>query len=254
MSTGIIYLIQPCELVGTNRFKIGCSKDTSLNRVQNGYKKGTRYLYIAECNNPLFIEKQIITQFNIKFKLIAGREYFEGNEEEIKNCFYKFIKIDYNKEDTQEQNTALKGKIKYLEGLLKKKEEYIDYVFGFLKRKEEEDDDEEELFKFNKYLFINLKKEREEHKNTKEELNDMKEKHKETKKEEEDDEEEDDEEEEDEDEDETYKFTKFTKELFERYKEIMTDLKNEREEHLETKKMLKLCIEVYDIPTKDKTI
>ena len=25
MNKGIIYLIQPCELVGTNKYKIGCS-------------------------------------------------------------------------------------------------------------------------------------------------------------------------------------------------------------------------------------
>mgnify|MGYP006090550431 CR=1 FL=1 len=41
---GIIYLIQPAELVGTNRYKIGCSKKPNLDRVKKGYKKGTRYL------------------------------------------------------------------------------------------------------------------------------------------------------------------------------------------------------------------
>lgn len=33
MNKGIIYLIQPSELVGTNRYKIGCSTKTSLDRV-----------------------------------------------------------------------------------------------------------------------------------------------------------------------------------------------------------------------------
>ena len=267
MVKGIIYLIQPCELVGTNRFKIGCSKDTSLNRVQNGYKKGTRYLYIAECDDPLFIEKEIITQFNIKFKLIAGREYFEGDEEEIIKCFYEFIDIDYTRDyddesilylpyrfDIQEQNTALKGKIKYLEGLLKMKEELNDLKEKHKETKEEEEEDDEEqlteeqgykednicydteeednkgyeLNKYNNELFTELlKNEREEHLETKKELNDLKEKHKETK-------------EEEEDEDETHKLNK---ELSKLNQEIMNDFKEERETHIHTKKMLKKCIE-----------
>lgn len=36
---GIIYLIQPAELVGTNRYKIGCSKKDDLSRLTTGYKK-----------------------------------------------------------------------------------------------------------------------------------------------------------------------------------------------------------------------
>ncbi len=39
MNKGIIYLIQPCELVGTSRYKIGCSRNPNLDRCKNGYKK-----------------------------------------------------------------------------------------------------------------------------------------------------------------------------------------------------------------------
>lgn len=39
MSKGIIYFIQPAEIVGTNRYKIGCSKNPDLNRCNKGYKK-----------------------------------------------------------------------------------------------------------------------------------------------------------------------------------------------------------------------
>ena len=67
MTKGIIYLIQPSELVGTNRYKIGCSKDASLNRCINGYKKGTRYITIMECINPLLLEKNIKNEFNKLF-------------------------------------------------------------------------------------------------------------------------------------------------------------------------------------------
>ena len=44
MNKGIIYLIQPCELVGTSRYKIGCSKKISEKKIINNnyYYK---YLY-----------------------------------------------------------------------------------------------------------------------------------------------------------------------------------------------------------------
>jgi len=86
---GILYLIQPAELVGTKRYKIGCSNKSTLERVKKGYKVGSRYLHIMECNNPLKIEKLIKFDFNNHFTLIAGSEYFEGDEEEMKKIFYE---------------------------------------------------------------------------------------------------------------------------------------------------------------------
>lgn len=88
---GIIYLIQPAELVGTERYKIGCSSKTSLERCQNGYKKGSRFLNIMECNDPFGLEKKIKDAFGRRFRLVAGKEYFEGDEEEIKREFYSVV-------------------------------------------------------------------------------------------------------------------------------------------------------------------
>jgi len=80
-SNGIIYLVQPAELVGTNRYKVGCSSNKTLDRVKKGYKKGTRYLHISECENPFEIESEIKKIFNEKYNLIAGKEYFEVDNE-----------------------------------------------------------------------------------------------------------------------------------------------------------------------------
>lgn len=91
MNKGTIYLIQPCELIGTSRFKIGCSKNPDLERCKNGYKKGTRYICIMECNNPFLLENKIKEIFNSKFKLIAGNEYYEGNENDIYKLFIEII-------------------------------------------------------------------------------------------------------------------------------------------------------------------
>lgn len=89
--SGIIYLVQPAELVGTKRYKIGCSKKTTLDRVKNGYKKGTRYLHIAECDEPHKTEEKIKEIFNNKFTLIAGNEYYEGDELIMKQEFINLI-------------------------------------------------------------------------------------------------------------------------------------------------------------------
>lgn len=56
---GTIYLIQPAELVGTERFKIGCSSKNDLNRCKKGYKNGTRYIAILECEMPFALENEI---------------------------------------------------------------------------------------------------------------------------------------------------------------------------------------------------
>ena len=84
---GIIYLIQPKELIGTNRYKIGCSKKDDNSRLKNGYKKGSDIIQIFETNIPNKIENIIINVFKIKFNIIAGNEYFEGNRDDIINTF-----------------------------------------------------------------------------------------------------------------------------------------------------------------------
>lgn len=94
MSTGIVYLIQPCELIKTNRYKIGMSRKTDLSRMK-AYKNGTRYIFICECKDALKLEKILIKAFNKKYTRIAGREYFEINEPEELMIEY-FISIVMN--------------------------------------------------------------------------------------------------------------------------------------------------------------
>jgi len=88
MSKGIIYFIQPCSHVGTDRFKIGCSKNPDLDRF-NKYHKGTRFIFIMECNNPLVLGKKIKNEFNESpdINLIAGGKYYQGDENIMKKTF-----------------------------------------------------------------------------------------------------------------------------------------------------------------------
>jgi len=90
MCKGIIYLVQPAEYSGTNKFKIGMSKDMSLKRF-NAYGAGSRYLSIMETFYPLELEQIIKTKFSNQFMLFTGREYFEANEKDIKKEFLKII-------------------------------------------------------------------------------------------------------------------------------------------------------------------
>lgn len=88
---GLVYLIQPAELVGTNRYKIGCSAKNDLERPRKGYKKGSRFICIMECSNPFKVETKIKEHFNLIFTLVAGHEYFEGHEDDIKKEFLNIV-------------------------------------------------------------------------------------------------------------------------------------------------------------------
>jgi hypothetical protein len=114
MNKGIIYLIQPAELIGTNRYKIGMSNNPDLDRCKNGYLKGSRYICIMECINPLEIEKYIRDEFTKKFKLIAGKEYFEGIENDMLYLFVNIIFKNMNiiQIETKNNNELEKDNIK----------------------------------------------------------------------------------------------------------------------------------------------
>ena len=88
---GLLYLIQPAELVGTQRYKIGYSKNNDINKFRKDYKKGSRFLDIYEYDRSSLLVREIRNNFNNKFKLVAGRTYYEGNENDIKKNFNAII-------------------------------------------------------------------------------------------------------------------------------------------------------------------
>lgn len=104
MNEGIIYLIQPSYLIGTNRYKIGCSGKATTNRI-NSYNEGTKTIMVMNCDNPFVVEKKLIQKFNEKFKLISGKEYFEGDIELMKKEFIKLInEISMDKNEIDEND------------------------------------------------------------------------------------------------------------------------------------------------------
>jgi hypothetical protein len=86
--SGTLYFIQPAELVGTNRYKIGCSATNDMVRCKS-YRQGTRYLMILECNQPFSVESVVKNRFESTFRRVAGKEYFEGDEYEMRKIFYE---------------------------------------------------------------------------------------------------------------------------------------------------------------------
>lgn len=107
-----VYLLQPAELVGTNRYKIGMSRIDDLSRVRS-YKKGTRYIMICECNDALDTERRLIKEFNKCYSLIAGNEYFEINDElEMINRFNSIV-MEHKNITYDESNTKQKWMTKF---------------------------------------------------------------------------------------------------------------------------------------------
>ncbi len=100
---GIVYFIQPAELIGTNRYKIGRSKQDKLRRCLEGYKNKSRYICIMECDDDVFVESELKKHFNNKYKLFAGAEFFEGDEDDMRREFFK--KVDeYILKNTERKN------------------------------------------------------------------------------------------------------------------------------------------------------
>jgi len=120
MDKGIVYLIQPAELIGSNKYKVGYSGKNKLDRCSKGYKNNSDFIQICTCIAPYQLETKIIKQFNKKFKLIAGNEFFEGDETEMTDEFNRIVKehkVLYNSledSDNLTENNHYKndGKIK----------------------------------------------------------------------------------------------------------------------------------------------
>lgn len=103
---GYVYLVQPVVLVGTNRYKIGMSDLSDLSRLKV-YGCGTRYLCILECKDARDVERKLIELFDMEYKLIGGREYYEVKDElKMVNLFVDTVMSHKN---TQPDITSLRS-------------------------------------------------------------------------------------------------------------------------------------------------
>ena len=84
---GIVYLIQPAEFAGTERYKVGCSDKSDTSRVTLGYHKGTTLRIAEMVQDPFEIERTLVKRFAERFRCFLGREYFEGDVAQMERCF-----------------------------------------------------------------------------------------------------------------------------------------------------------------------
>jgi hypothetical protein len=97
--SGMVYLIQPEELIGTVEYKIGMSNSSSIRRVRS-YGYGSDCIATWKCSNPLEVEKYLIQSFRNHFgEPTTGNEYFKGNETEMIKVFQDCIR-DHAKYET----------------------------------------------------------------------------------------------------------------------------------------------------------
>ena len=102
-----VYLIQ-CPYFKDDIFKIGGSEKIENNRLKS-YGNGTKILaMIVVKDDYREVENQIKFSFNSKFTLVHGKEYFQGNKDEIKQ---EFLKIVYNHEISNTQKLTFDSKV-----------------------------------------------------------------------------------------------------------------------------------------------
>lgn len=109
----MVYLLQPGYCEGTNRYKIGMSRDQTLKRVIRGYPINTTvYCINGSLVNPVEVERALIHQFNDSFvKSACGHEYYEGDINDMIRTFQHIVQntgIVRTSQHLQEENNMFK--------------------------------------------------------------------------------------------------------------------------------------------------
>ncbi len=72
---GYVYFVQPYDMVGTDRYKVGMSALDNLSRAKS-YGSGTRYLCILDCPDAALVERELLAVFHQTYFCFRGNEYF----------------------------------------------------------------------------------------------------------------------------------------------------------------------------------
>ncbi len=118
---GILYFVQPQELISTNRYKIGRSSKNDLSRLRS-YHKGARNLAVFDCLNENIVESILIQEFKKKYKIISGNEYFEiKDENEALKLFIEiFLKYRKDVEIKQEEKSYIEEVVDIVDNITTK--------------------------------------------------------------------------------------------------------------------------------------
>ena len=89
MPSGLVYLVQPNDCLGSDQYKIGMSNSPTIARLKS-YGSGCAIITIRGCNNPAFVESKLIQMFKKNFgPAYQGNEWFKGPQLALANTFDK---------------------------------------------------------------------------------------------------------------------------------------------------------------------
>lgn len=111
MAYEYFYILQTLDFFDSNVYKIGKTKQQPMKRFQQ-YEKGARLELVIRVKNCCRFEAEIINLFKEKFKLVAGREFFEGSLQEMIEAVFAAQKAE------KEKAPALSDNKKKMEALL----------------------------------------------------------------------------------------------------------------------------------------
>jgi hypothetical protein len=95
MNEDIIYLLKTDDIIKNEYvYKIGRSTQPNLKRL-NAYPKEYKIIIIRSCIDCIYIERELIELFNIKYKKAYKNEYFTGNENEMICDINKIVDDEY---------------------------------------------------------------------------------------------------------------------------------------------------------------
>jgi hypothetical protein len=134
MNEGLIYLIQPTELIGTGRYKIGYSRFPSIKRLKSGYAVDTIIYLAAACPNAKDVETVLLRKFRLEFERVGQGEYFKGDVYKMRSMVWEEINQQYQIAIPKKPNEVL-IKINHLveitygnESLYHPKNEYFEHL------------------------------------------------------------------------------------------------------------------------------
>ena len=90
-----IYLIQPVKYKNTNIYKIGRTCQPDMCRV-NQYGRNSQLILQIVCEDCFKAENYLLQLFKFKYKLVSGREFFEGDCDKMKNDICTYICEQHN--------------------------------------------------------------------------------------------------------------------------------------------------------------
>lgn len=92
---------------GLHRYKVGYSSKNDVSRIKD-YGNGTEIYYtIGHIPNAQQVESELIKAFGKRFSVGCGREYFDGDIEEMKTLFLRTVELWKEKPRTNTQFSKL---------------------------------------------------------------------------------------------------------------------------------------------------